>query len=106
MSELLKVLGNSTPNHEEREAVLGEARIVPIQNGFRLQSTEGYVVEVWKYAFNWRLVVLLPNQQITVEHGYCYFGRGLDSLARAVAAGLEWVDPLHRHPEGFDKQAF
>lgn len=41
-----------------------------------------------------------------MTHGYCYFGTGLESLARAVAAGLQWVDPLNTAPEGFDKQAF
>ncbi|MGN7186982.1 hypothetical protein [Microbacterium enclense] len=30
----------------------------------------------------------------------------LESLARAAAAGLEWVDPLHTSTVGFDKQAF
>lgn len=31
---------------------------------------------------------------------------GLESLARAVAAGLEWQDPLHTDPAGFDRKAF
>lgn len=87
-------------------AVLDDERIVRIDNGFRLQETDEYVVEVWRYVFNWRLVVLFPNQLIAVEHGFCYFGTDLESLARAVAAGLEWDDPLHTLPAGFDKQAF
>lgn len=100
------MLVDSTPTAQEAAAVLDDARIVQIENGFRLQSTDAYVVEVWKYLYNWRLVVLLPNQQVTVEHGFCFFGRGLESLARAVAAGLIWEDPLHSLPPDFDKQAF
>lgn len=42
----------------------------------------------------------------TLDHGYCYFGLGLESLARAVAAGLEWKDPLRTDPTGFDRKAF
>ena len=86
--------------------VLEDERITRIDNVFRLQETAEYVVEVWRYVFNWRLVVLLPEQQVSVEHGFCYFGTGLEPLARAVAAGLEWEDPLRTLPAGFDKQAF
>lgn len=77
-----------------------------IDNGWRVKSTDEYVVEVWKTLFNWRLVVMVPNQQATVEHGFCYFGLGLESLTRAIAAGLEWEDPMNTKPAGFDKQAF
>ncbi len=77
-----------------------------IDNGWRVKSTDEYVIEVWKTLFNWRLVVMEPNQQATVEHGFCYFGLGLESLTRAVAAGLEWEDPFNTKPNGFDKQAF
>jgi hypothetical protein len=78
----------------------------PIENGYRLQACDEYVVEVWRMMFNWRLVVMLPNQTSTIEHGFCYFGTSLESLARAVAAGIAWDDPLHTLPGGFDKQAF
>lgn len=56
--------------------------------------------------YNWRLVVMRPHQQIDTIHGYCYFGTDLATLARTVAAGLQWENPLHSAPEGFDKQAF
>lgn len=81
-------------------------RIVRISNGFRLQETEEFTVEVWKMLYNWRLVVMPPRQQIETTHGYCYFGTDLTALARAVGAGLEWTDPLRTAPAGFDKQAF
>jgi hypothetical protein len=80
--------------------------LVPTPFGFRVKETEDYVVEVWKMLFNWRLVVMLPNQTLTTEHGYCYFGTDLETLARACAAGLEWEDPLHTDPKGYDKKAF
>jgi hypothetical protein len=80
--------------------------MVPIENGYRLQECDEYVVEVWRMMFNWRLVVMLPNQTALVEHGFCYFGTSLESLARAVAAGIAWEDPLHTAPNGYDKQAF
>nr|WP_279631267.1 DUF1016 N-terminal domain-containing protein [Rathayibacter festucae] len=76
------------------------------QRGFRLQETETFAVEVWEMLLNWRLVVMPPRQRIETTHGYCYFGTGLESLARAVAAGLQWAHPMNTAPEGFDKQAF
>ena len=91
--------------HGEAKTPFAE-RVIPIANGFRLQETDEYVVEVWAMLFNWRLVVMPPNQQLVVTHGYCYFGRGLDSLTRAVAAGLDWADPLRTEPPGYDKKAF
>lgn len=88
------------------EANFAGELIVRTENGFRLQETETFTVEVWRMLFNWRLVVLPRHQQIETTHGYCYFGTGLESLARAVAAGLQWADPMNTAPEGFDKQAF
>jgi hypothetical protein len=84
----------------------GGHQLERIDNGWRVKSTDEYVVEVWKTLFNWRLVVMVPNQQSVVEHGFCYFGLGLESLTRAIAAGLEWEDPFITKPNGFDKQAF
>lgn len=88
------------------ETLRDGARIETIDDGFRLQSTDEHVVEVWRYMFNWRLVSMLPNQNATTERGYCFFGTDLESLARAVAAGLAWENPLRSDPEGFDKRAF
>lgn len=84
--------------------IMQDERIVQTPQGFRLQQTGEYTVEVWRMIVNWRLVVF--RDEYTVEHGYCFFGTGLTSLARAVAAGLEWADPLHTDPTDFDKKAF
>ncbi|MCJ1687469.1 hypothetical protein [Rathayibacter sp. VKM Ac-2927] len=88
------------------EADVAGQRIVRTENGFRLQETKTFTIEVWKMLFNWRLVVMLPHQQIETTHGYCYFGTGLESLAHAAAAGLQWEDPMNTASEGYDKQAF
>ncbi|WP_137772097.1 MULTISPECIES: hypothetical protein [unclassified Microbacterium] len=93
--------------------------IVPIEHGFRIRTAETYFVEVHRALFNWRLVLHVHGVECspssaehphgvcpTLEHGFCYFGLGLESLARAVAAGLEWQDPLHTDPAGFDRKAF
>ena len=84
--------------------IMQDERIVPTPHGFQLQKTEEYTVEVWRMIVNWRLVVF--TDEISVHHGYCFFGTSLESLARAVAAGLEWEDPLNTDPPGFDKKAF
>lgn len=83
-----------------------QLRCEPIANGFRLTTTPDYVIEVHRMLFNWRLVVLLPDQASTIEHGYCFFGTDLTALARAVAAGHTWTDPLNTDPPDYDKKAF
>lgn len=77
-----------------------------IDAGFRLRETDEYIVEVHLMLFNWRLVVMLPGQEQFIEHGYCYFGTGAETLALAVAAAKAWEDPLHTDPVGFNKKAF
>ncbi len=84
--------------------VIQDPRVVPTAQGFRLQQTDEYTVEVWRMIYNWRLVVF--RDEVSVEHGYCFFGTGLEPAARAVAAGLAWEDPLHTDPPDFDKKAF
>jgi len=101
-----RLLMTSTAYNDSVARGLNDERIIPTENGFRLQTTDEYVVEVWAMLYNWRLIVMLPNQTITVEHGFCYFGRDFETLARAVAAGLTWENPLTDAPEGYDKQAF
>lgn len=93
--------------------------IVPTEHGFRIRTAETHFVDVHRALFNWRLVLHVHGAECspssvehphgvcpTLEHGFCYFGLGLESLARAVAAGLEWQDPLHTDPPGFDRKAF
>lgn len=77
-----------------------------IDEGFRIEETEDYVIEVHRMLFNWRLVIMPPNQQIIIWHGYCYFGLGHNSLDAALEAGSNWKDPMNTEPEGFDKKAF
>lgn len=83
-------------------------RIVETEHGFRLMRDDSdlCIVEVWRYLFNWRLVSMLPDQSLTTERGYCFFGTGLESLSRAIAAGLTWDDPLRSDPPDYDKRAF
>lgn len=96
-----------------------EPGIVATEHGFLIRSTKTYTIEVHRALFNWRLVLHVhgfecsppseehPNGMCpTLEHGYCFFGLGLESLTRAVAAGLKWDDPLHTDPTGFDRKAF
>jgi hypothetical protein len=80
--------------------------IVPTWYGYRVRSTDAFIVEVLATVFNWRLVVHQHDSMCepsdiaagtcasTYEHGFCYFGRGLSTLAEAVAAGLAWEDPV------------
>lgn len=76
------------------------------EHGWVIRRTDDYVVEVWRMAFNWRLVVGRPWGPGTVDRGFCYFGTGATVALRAIGAGLAWEDPYNTLPEGFDKRAF
>lgn len=78
-----------------------------IDGGYRLRVTDEYIVDCMRMAFNWRLVVSVPEEDGRFyRHGFCYFGRDLATMHRAIAAGLVWEDPLHAAPEGYDKRAY
>lgn len=78
-----------------------------VTGGYRLRATEDYVVDCTRMLFNWRLHVTTPELDgREYLHGYCYFGRDVTTMHRAIAAGLAWEDPLHTAPEGYDKQAY
>lgn len=74
--------------------------------GYRVQETEEFTVEVWRYAFNWRLVSFVSGQELTTERGYCFLGTDSLSFQRALLAGLAWENPLEQDPPDFDKRAF
>lgn len=80
---------------------------IKTENGFIVQQTSEFVVDVTLMLFNWRVHVALADRYGSFyERGYCYFGTGPDTLVRAVLAAKQWEDPLHTDPVGFDKQAF
>lgn len=95
--------GGSIP---EAKLTSAEDDIVLVSQGWRVRRTAEWTIEVWAMLYNWRLVVYRTGSTTTVEKGYCFMGRGLDSLTRAVAAGREWHDPLNSDPPDWDKRAF
>lgn len=95
--------GSSGP---DLATMLADERITRVERGFRIRATPDYVVEVHKMLFNWRVVVFDPEDPVAIDRGFCYVGTGLETLARAVAAGLAWDDPYGTDPTGADKHAF
>lgn len=79
----------------------------PVPGGWIIRRNDEYVIDVMRQLFNWRLHVADADSYGTFyEHGYCYFGLGVESLVRAILAAQQWEDPLHTDPVGFDKKAF
>jgi hypothetical protein len=76
------------------------------EDRYLVREADGYVVEVWRMMFNWRLTVAPAGQEKILDRGFCYFGRSHEAFLRAVAAGLTWADPYGTEPDGFDKQAY
>lgn len=81
-------------------------KLTPITGGFEVKRTDEYIVVVMLMLFNWRLIVMIPDQTLVYEHGYCYFGTDDEALTRAILAGQAWDDPLNTDPIGYDKKAF
>ena len=72
--------------------------------GFRVKELESYWLDVVQRFHNWRLVATDKPGGLTYSAGYCYFGLGTESLARAVLAAVQWDGPGHGSPPGFDKR--
>ncbi len=70
----------------------------PHRRTFRLQQANGYTAEIHKLLFKWRFIVRRPETPWAFEHRFCLFGTDLATLAKAVAVGLEWDDPLSTMP--------
>lgn len=87
-------------------AHLAELGVTPIESGYRVRETDEFVVDVWRATFNWRLVSYEAGQQMNVDRGYCLYGRNVESLTRAIIAGLSWEDPRNSDPADYDKRAF
>ena len=73
---------------------------VKIAGGWHIKDLgDGRSVDVMKMLFNYRIVTRLPGQQWT-EHGWCYFGHGVDengvprtmttAFVAAVLAAIAW----------------
>lgn len=79
----------------------------PIAGGYIVQQNDDFVVDVIRTLYNWRVHVALAEEYGAFYlHGFCYFGTGPETLARALAAAKQWADPLNTEPDGFDKEAF
>lgn len=93
-------------------AVLAGA--VAIDGGWHVKDLGGgRCVDVMQMLFNYRVVVSLHGH-VWMEHGWCYFGHGVDAagaprsmataLAAAFLAAAAWDGA--GAPPGHDKQAF
>lgn len=87
---------------------------VPIDGGWHIKHLgDGRCVDVMKMLYNYRIVTSCPGHQWN-EHGWCYFGHGVDSngtprtmataKAAAFLAAAAWDGD--GDPPGHDKQAF
>lgn len=86
---------------------------IPIDGGWHIKDLGGgRCVDVMKMLFNYRIVTS-GNGHVFAEHGWCYFGHGVDdgklrtmqtALVAAVLAAAAWNGV--GSPDGYDKQAF
>lgn len=87
---------------------------IPIDGGWHIKDLGGgRCVDVMKMLFNYRIVTS-GNGHVFAEHGWCYFGHGVDdhgklrtmqtALLAAVLAAAAWNGV--GSPDGYDKQAF
>lgn len=87
---------------------------VGIDGGWHIKDFgDGRCVDVMKMLFNYRIVTSSPGHEWN-EHGWCYFGHGVDengaprtmmtALVRAFLAAGAWDGA--GEPPGHDKRAF
>lgn len=95
--------------------------LTPILGGYCVKRTadDRMCIDLMRMLVNWRIVVTIrPDDpavpHVTTEHGWCYFGHGVDergeprtmqlAYLRALAAIETWDGS--GSPPGYDKQAF
>ena len=83
-------------------AILGHF-ILPVDGGFRVKETPDHWIDVQRMLFNWRVSRTPKSCPMTYDRNYCYFGTGLETLLRAVAAAAEWDGADDTDPAGWDK---
>lgn len=70
---------------------------------WRVKSTANWHVEICPMIFNYRVVLTPVDCLDTWEHGWCYFGTGAGSLAKAVLAARAFDPETESAPAGYDK---
>lgn len=81
-------------------------RMEQTDNGLLVKTIEGYDVYLVAQIFNWRIVLSTEGDEWGTIAGFCYFGRGDETLVRALSAATEWTDLARTSPVGFDKCAY
>ncbi len=101
-----------TSNSLPAEQIMESA--VPIDGGWHIKDLgNGLCVDVMKMLYNYRIVTSSPGHRWN-EHGWCYFGHGIDSsgtartmaTAKAAAFLAAAIWDGDGDPPGHDKQAF
>jgi hypothetical protein len=74
-----------------------------IDGGLRVGETDTHYIDVLKMMFNFRVVNTRKDQPGLYDSGFCYFGTDVQSLLRAVAAGVAWAESGAEEPPGWDR---
>lgn len=84
---------------------LPEIQPVPHAPGFRVAETDTHWIDVVPQIFNWRLQTVRKSDGEFgwAERFWCYEGKGLNTLQRAVAAARVWDGADNTEPQGWSK---
>jgi hypothetical protein len=72
---------------------------------WRVKETATHYVEIMPMIFNYRIVLTPKSNDQIVDGGWCYFGKGGDSLTAAMVAAELWDPDTEMRPAGFGKEA-
>jgi hypothetical protein len=87
-------------------SVVYGVHITPCFDGFRVRETDTGWVDVLPMLVNWRVTRTRKDNPGGWDRGYCYFGRDVIALHRAINGALNWnPDDPGDHPPGWDKNA-
>ena len=77
--------------------------LVAIDGGWRVAETTTHYIDVLVMIYNYRVVETPKADPDTYDRFWCYVGRDLAALLRAVAAARVWVASDDPEPAGWNK---
>lgn len=75
----------------------------PILGGWRVAETDTHYIDVMQMLFNFRITSTPRDSPFTYDGGWCYVGRGRQTLLRAHAAACAWALEGGPEPKGWNK---
>lgn len=102
-------MGQGTIYQGEGGPVVGEEpgvrTLTPIDGGWRVKTNDAgtHYIDIMVMIPNYRIATTPVDDPWFMDRHWCYAGRSLQTLVRAVGAAMAWDGAEDTEPEGWNK---